>query len=73
MASDEVNTTLPPVQKVVGPPAVIVGAGGPGETETVNALEVLLHQLLNPVVVVTEYAPEVVAETVGVEAPFDQR
>ena len=54
VASDEVNVTLPPEQKVVGPPAVMVGAVGPGVTETVKALEVLLHQLLRPVVVVTE-------------------
>jgi hypothetical protein len=54
VASDEVNVTLPPVQNVVAPPAVMVGAAGPGETETVNAGEVLLHHLLKPVVVVTE-------------------
>jgi hypothetical protein len=32
VADDEVNVTLPPAQKVVGPPAVMVGAGGAGLT-----------------------------------------
>ena len=30
VADDDVNTTLPPVQKVIGPPAVIVGVAGVG-------------------------------------------
>ncbi len=32
--ADEVSVTLSPTQKVVGPPAVIVGAGGIGLTTT---------------------------------------
>ena len=38
---DDVNTTLPPEQKVVGPPAVIVGvAGEPGSLkDTIKVLE----------------------------------
>lgn len=52
VADEDVNVTVPPAQNVVGPSAVITGAAGPGETETVNAFDVLLHQLLNPVVVV---------------------
>jgi len=52
VADEDVNVTLPPAQNVVGPPAVITGAAGPGETETVSAFDVLLHQLLKPVVVV---------------------
>ena len=35
----EVKVTLPPEQKVVGPPAVIVGTAGSGFTVTVIALE----------------------------------
>ena len=34
-AEDEVSTTLPPEQKVVGPPAVIVGVEGTAFTVTV--------------------------------------
>ena len=36
----EVSVTLPPAQKVVGPPAVTVGAEGSGFTVTVIAFEV---------------------------------
>jgi hypothetical protein len=35
VVDDEVKVTLPPVQKVVGPPAVIVGVAGMGFTVTV--------------------------------------
>ncbi len=38
----EVRVTLPPVQKVVGPPAVIVGCAGTGFTVTVLAAEGML-------------------------------
>ena len=34
----EVKVTLPPSQKVVGPPAVIVGVDGTGFTVTVTCL-----------------------------------
>lgn len=39
---DAVSVTLPPEQKVVGPPAVIAGAGT-GFTETFVIVEVLMH------------------------------
>ena len=35
----EVNVTLPPVQKVVGPPAVIVGVTGKSFTVTTVAAD----------------------------------
>ncbi len=41
-----VSTTLPPAQKVVGPPAVIVGVVGFGFTVTVVPALVALHPLL---------------------------
>jgi hypothetical protein len=42
----EVSVTLPPVHKVVGPPAVIVGCAGTGFTVTVVAAEgTLWHPL----------------------------
>jgi len=40
VTDEEVNTTLPPAQKVVGPPAVIVGAEGNAVTLTVVPAEV---------------------------------
>jgi hypothetical protein len=40
----EVSTTLPPEQKVVGPPAVIVGVGGVGLRVTVTGAEVSEEQ-----------------------------
>ena len=40
VAELEVKTTFPPVQKVVAPPAVIVGVTGNGFTVTAVALEV---------------------------------
>ncbi len=48
----EVNVTLPPVQKVVGPSGVIVGVAGVGFTVTVVALEGALLQPLAVTVVV---------------------
>jgi hypothetical protein len=39
-AEDEVKVTEPPAQKVVGPPAVIVGVAGSGFTVTVVAADV---------------------------------
>ncbi len=41
-----VSTTLPPAQKVVGPPALIVGVAGTGFTVTVVPALVALHPLL---------------------------
>ena len=70
VADEEVKTTLPPVQNVVAPPAVIVGVVGNGFTVTVVAAEVAEVQV--PLNTLTVYVPE--AETVMdcVFAPFDQ-
>ena len=54
-----VKTTLPPVQKVAIPPALIVGVAGSATTTTVVA--VLVDEQLKPFVTVTEYEPDVVA------------
>lgn len=40
VAEEEVRTTEPPAQNVVGPPAVIVGTGGSGLTVTVVPVDV---------------------------------
>lgn len=40
----EVRTTLPPAQKVAGPPAVIVGVAGRGFTVTAVAADAALWQ-----------------------------
>jgi hypothetical protein len=45
----EVNVTLPPSKKVVGPLGVIVGVAGTGFTVTVVAVE---GELLQPAVVI---------------------
>ncbi len=50
MADEEVSVTVPPVQKVVGPPAAIVGAGGIVFTVTVVEVDTGEAQ---PVVVTT--------------------
>src|SRR3989338_1697820 len=52
-----VNTTLPPAQKVVGPPAEIVGVAGNAVTVTVVPADVADVQ--PPVVTATVYVPEV--------------
>jgi hypothetical protein len=44
VGEEDVSTTLPPWQKVVGPPAVIVGAAGFGSTEIVTGAEVVDKQ-----------------------------
>lgn len=49
---EEVNTTDPPVQKVVGPPAVIVGATGIGFTVTLMTFEEAEEH--GPSIIVTE-------------------
>jgi hypothetical protein len=58
-AEDEVSVTLPPEQKVVGPPAVIVGVAGVGFTVTVVVADVAEHV---PLLTDTLYVPP--AETV---------
>ena len=52
VGDDEVNVTLPPVQKVVVPEAEIVGAAGTALTVTVVSAEAKEVQL--PLVTVTE-------------------
>ena len=52
MAADDVNTTLPPVQNVVAPTALIVGVAGAGVTVIVLAIEAFEVQPFT--VVVTE-------------------
>ena len=44
LAALELRVTLPPAQKVVGPPGVMVGAAGNGLTVTVIVLDTLLTQ-----------------------------
>lgn len=56
VAAEEVNTTDPPEQKVVGPPAVMVGVAGGGPTVTVVPA---LVELQVPFETVTVYVPEV--------------
>ena len=51
MAEDEVKVTLPPSQKVVDPPAVMVGVAGNGVTVTVVPAEVA--EVQPPVVTAT--------------------
>ena len=46
VALDEVSVTLPPVQNVVGPPALIVGVDGIGFTVTLVAADAALVQPL---------------------------
>jgi hypothetical protein len=53
-ALDEVNVTEPPEQKVVGPPALIVGVVGTGLTITTVGVELDVHV---PFDTVTEYEP----------------
>jgi len=62
----EVKVTLPPVQNVVAPPAVMVGVAGFVLTVTVVAAEVDEHP---PLVTVTVYDPDAVAEIACVVAP----
>jgi hypothetical protein len=52
LAEEDVSTTFPPEQKVVGPPAVIVGTAGTGLTVTETAEEI--GDVHSPVVSETE-------------------
>ena len=56
VADDEVNTTDPPAQKVVEPPAPIVGVDGIAVTVTVVPALAALEQ--PEAVTITVYAPE---------------
>jgi uncharacterized protein with GYD domain len=71
VAEDEVKTTLPPAQNVVGPPAEIVGVEGVGFTVTISLLEFPDEQPL--VITSTVNDPEVETVMDCVVAPFDQR
>jgi hypothetical protein len=66
---DAVSVTLPPAQKVVGPPAVMV-AVGLALTVTVVA-DVVVLQPLAPVTV-TLYEPPLLTSIDAVVAPVDQ-
>ena len=66
-----VKTTLPPVQKVVFPPALIVGVAGCATTTTVVAA-LVFEQPLEPVTM-TVYEPDVVAVMDSVVRPLLQR
>jgi hypothetical protein len=66
---DAVKTTLPPVQKVVSPPALIVGVAGCDTTVTV--VGALCNEQPNSFVTVTVYDPEVVAVYVCAEPTTD--
>ena len=59
VADDEVNTTDPPVQNVVGPPAPIVGVGIVAFTLTVVPALAVLEQ--PEAVTITVYVPEPLA------------
>jgi len=67
-AEDDVSVTEPPAQNVVGPPAVIAGAGS-GLTVTLAGADVALQPAF---VTVTVYVPPVETVIDGVVAPFDQ-
>lgn len=71
VGDEEVNTTDPPVQKVVGPPGVITGTLGAGFTVTVVGADAATHP--EPFPTVTVYEPE--AETVidCVVSPVDHK
>lgn len=51
VVEEEVSTTEPPEQNVVGPPAVIIGTGGVGFTVTVVATDVEEQEPLETVTV----------------------
>lgn len=71
VAEEEVNVTDPGEQKVVGPPAVIVGVAGNGLTVTLVTAEVRVHPAAFETVTVNE--PDVVTVIVCVVAPFDHK
>ena len=69
-AEDDVNTTEPPAQNVVVLPAVIVGVAGVGLTVTAIVLDEGDEHV--PLLLITEYDPDVVTVIDCVVAPFDQ-
>jgi hypothetical protein len=56
LPAEEVSVTLPPVQKVVAPPGVIVGLAGTGSTVTAMLSAALVPQAFPAV---TESVPDV--------------
>ena len=70
LAAEEVSTTFPPEQNVVGPPGVMVGAEGVGFTVTVVPADVADVQ--PPEVTATVYVPLVETVIDCVVAPVDQ-
>jgi hypothetical protein len=70
VAEDDVRTTDPPEQNVVGPPAEIEGVVGSGVTVTAIADDGAEVQL--PFVTATVYEPEAVTVMDCVVAPVDQ-
>ena len=68
----EVKVALPPVQKVVAPPAAITGVDGKAFTVTIVATDEALWQPL-AFATLTLYAPAVVTLILWVVAPFDHR
>jgi hypothetical protein len=71
VVEEEVSTTEPPAQKVVGPPAVIVGTEGFGLTVTAVAVE--LPEEHPEMICSTVYEPVVVTVMDWVVSPVDQR
>ena len=70
VAEEDVNTTEPPEQNVVGPLAVMVGTAGIGLTVMPIGEELAEHK---PLSTVTEYAPEAKTVMLCVVSPVDQR
>ena len=66
----EVNVTEPPAQKVVAPPAVMVGAAGAVPLVTVTGVEFAEEQ--DPLSKCTKYDPAVFTVIDCVVAPVDQ-
>ena len=71
LAEDEVNTTLPPAQNVVEPPALIVGVAGIALTVTTVAAE--SDEVHKPLSTKTVNDPEVETVIDWVVSPVDQR
>lgn len=70
-AAEDVNTTEPPVQNVVGPPARITGTPGAGFTVTFVLDEVATHP--EPLPTVTVYVPPVETTIDCVVSPVDHK
>lgn len=66
---DDVNVTLPPEQKLVGPLAAMDGVGGNEFTVTTVGDEVAVHE---PLLLETVYDPPAETVMLCVVAPFDQ-